>query len=134
MYNKLNKNLSVISLDFLKAFGRFDWEFIFLALEKFSYGENFIHMIKVCYNNIQSKMKINGLLSDPFTLMRVVCQRCPISMLLYIIVAEVLANFIIADTRVKEIETGNQEIKIVNFADDTTIFLRDIGSLTRIQF
>ena len=79
-------------------------------------------------------MKINGLLSDPFTLMRVVCQRCPISMLLYIIVAEVLANFIIADTRVKEIEIGNQEIKIVNFADDTTIFLRDIGSLTRIQF
>ena len=79
-------------------------------------------------------MKINGLLSDPFTLMRVVCQRCPISMLLYIIVAEVLANFIIADTRVKEIEIGNQEIKIVNFADDTTIFLRDIDSLIRIQF
>ena len=79
-------------------------------------------------------MKINGLLSDPFTLMRVVCQGCPISMLLYIIVAEVLANFIIADTRVKEIEIGNQEIKIVNFADDTTIFLRDIDSLIRIQF
>ena len=125
--------MSVISLDFLKAFGRFDWEFIFLALEKFSYGENFKHMIKVCYNNIQSKMKINGLLSDPFTLMRVVCQRCPISMLLYIIVAEVLANFIIADTRVKEIEIGNQEIKIVNFAGDTTIVLRDIDSLIRIQ-
>ena len=55
-------------------------------------------------------------------------------MLLYIIMAEVLANFIIADTRVKEIEIGNQEIKIVNFADDTTIFLRDIDSLIGIQF
>ena len=89
--NKLNKNLSVISLDFLKAFDRLDWDFIFLALEKFVYGKNFIH-IKVCYNNIQSKIKINGLLSDPFTLMRGVRQVYPLSVLLYIIAAEVLAN------------------------------------------
>ena len=78
-------------------------------------------------------MKINGLLSDPDTLMLVVCQGSSISMLLYIIVAEVLASFIIADTRVKEIEICNQEIKIVNFAGDTTIVLRDIDSLIRIQ-
>ena len=90
--NKLNKNLSVISLDFLKAFDRLDWDFIFLALEKFVYGKNFIHIIKVCYNNIQSKIKINGHLSDPFTLMRGVRQVYPLSMLLYIIAAEVLAN------------------------------------------
>ena len=104
--NKLNKHSSVISLDFLKAFDRLDWDFIFLALEKFGYGENFIH-IKVCYSNIQSKIKINGLLSDLFTLMRGVRQGCPLSMLLYIIAAEVLANFIIADTRVKEVQIGN---------------------------
>ena len=74
--NKLNKNLSVISLAFLKAFDRLGWDFIYLALEKFGYGENFIHLIKVCYNNIQSKIKINGLLSDPFTLSRGVRQEC----------------------------------------------------------
>ena len=79
-------------------------------------------------------MKINGFLSDPFTLMRGVRQGYPLSMLLYIIAAEVLAYFIIAGTRVKGIHIDNQEIKIVIFADDTTIFLRDIGSLTRIQF
>ena len=67
--NKLDKNLSVISLDFLKAFDRLDLNFIFLALKKFGYGQKFIRMIKVCYNNIQSKIKINGLLSDPFTIM-----------------------------------------------------------------
>ena len=65
--NKLNKNLSVISLDFLKAFDRLDLNFIFLALRQFGYGQKFIQMIKVCYNDIQSKIKINGLLSDPFT-------------------------------------------------------------------
>ena len=55
--------------------------------------------------------------------MRGVRQGCPLSMLLYIIAAEVLANFIIADTRVKGAQRGTQEIKTVNFVDDTTIFL-----------
>ena len=130
MSNKLNKNLSVISLDFLKGFGHLDLNILnFLALEKFGCGEKFIQMIKVCYNNIQSKIKINGLLSDPFTIMRGVHQGCPLPMLLYIIAVEVLANFIIANKRVKGVQIGTQEIKIVNFADDTTIFLRDIDFL-----
>ena len=131
--NKLSKNLAVILLDFLKVFDSLDLDFIFLAMKKLGYGENFIHMIKVCYNNIQFKIKINGFLSDPFTLMRGVRQGCSLSMLLYIIVAEVLANFIIAKARVRGVQIGHQEIKIVNFADDTTIFLRDIDCLNRIQ-
>ena len=45
-------------------------------------------------------------------------------MLLSIIATEVLANFINTDKMIKEIKIGNHEIKIVIFADDTTIFLR----------
>ena len=82
--------------------------------------------------NIQSKIKINGLLSDPLTLM-LVCQGCLLYMLLYNIAAEVLANFINADKRVKEITIGDHEIKIVNFTDNTTIFLRDITCLNMMQ-
>ena len=54
-------------------------------------------------------------------------------MLLYIIAAEVLDNFIIANTRGKGVQIGTREIKIINFADDTAIFLRDIDCLNRIQ-
>ena len=91
-------------------------------------------MVKDVYTNIQSKIKINGLLSDPFTLTREVCQGCLFSMLLYIIAAEVLASFINANKRIKGIQIGDHEIKIVNFADNTTIFLRrDITCLNRIQ-
>ena len=133
MSNKLNKNLSVILLDFLKAFDRLDWNFIFNTLEKFGYGKNFMHLIKISYNNIESKIKINGLLSDPFTLSRGVRQGYPLSMLLYVIAAEVLASFVIVGKRVKGIQIGDQEIKLVNFADDTTIFLSDIDSLIRLQ-
>ena len=60
-------------------------------------------------------------------------QWCQLSKLLYNIVAEVLANLINADKRIKGIQIGDHEIKIVNFTDNTTIFLRDITSLNRIQ-
>ena len=62
-----------------------------------------------------------------------VCQGCLLSMLLYNTVAEVLANLINADKRIKGIQIRDQDIKIVNFADNTTIFLRDITYLNRIQ-
>ena len=35
--------------------------------------------------------------------------------------------------RIKGMQIGDHEIKLVNFADDTTIFLRDIACLNRIQ-
>ena len=104
--NKLNKNLSVISLDFLKAFDRLDWNFIFQALEKFGYGKNFLHLIRIYYTRIQSKVKINGLLSEPFILSKGMRQGCSLSMLLYVIVVEVLANFIIADKRIPGVQIG----------------------------
>ena len=53
-------------------------------------------------------------------------------MLLYITAAEVLASFINSNKRIKRIQIKDHEIKIVDFADDTTIFLRDITCLNRI--
>ena len=60
-------------------------------------------------------------------------QGCLFSMLLYKIVAEVLVNFINTDNRIKGIQIGDHDLKIVNFTDNTTIFLRDITFLNRIQ-
>ena len=65
--------------------------------------------------------------------MREVCQECLFSVLLYIIAAEVLASFINVNKRIKGIQIEDHEIKIVNFADDTTILLRDITCFDRIQ-
>ena len=54
-------------------------------------------------------------------------------MLLYIIVAEVLTSFIYANKKNKGIQIGDHKVTIVNFADDTTIFLRDITCLNGIK-
>ena len=55
------------------------------------------------------------------------------SKLLYNTAAEVPANLINADKRIKGIQIGDPENKRVNFTDNTTIFLRDITYLNRIQ-
>ena len=54
-------------------------------------------------------------------------------MLLYNVAAEVLVNLMNADKTINEIQIGDHEIKIINFADNTTIFLRDITCLNSIQ-
>ena len=105
----------------------------FLLCNKLRYGDKFLHIVKGVNTNTQSNIKINGLLSDSFTLTREVCHRCLFSMLLYILAAEVHASFINVNKRIKGIQIGDHEIKIVNFAVDTTIFLRDITCLNRIQ-
>ena len=90
-------------------------------------------MRKVVHTNIESKIKINGLLSDPFTLMQGVRQGCSLSMVLHITVAYVFASFIDAAQRIKGIQIGGHEIKLVNFADEITFFLADITCLNRIH-
>ena len=90
-------------------------------------------MVKDVYTNIQSKIEINGPLSDLFTLMQKVCQGCLFSMFLFIIAAEVLASFINVNKRIKGIQIGDYVTKIVNFADEITTFLRNISYLNRLE-
>ena len=90
-------------------------------------------MIQVASINIQHKIKINGLLSESFKFIQGFHQGCPVSVLLCVIVAEVLEIFINVDTRIKGIQTGDHQIKIVNFADDTTIFLEDFNYLAKTE-
>ena len=58
---------------------------------------------------------------------------CQLSKLLYNTAAEILANLINADKRIKGIQIGDHKIKIVNFTDNTIISLRDITCLNKIQ-
>ena len=71
----------------------------------------------------------NGVFSLFFELSRSIRQGCPISALLFLLVAEVLAIKIRKDTHIKGIKINNIEIKINMLADDTTLFLADINSL-----
>ena len=60
-------------------------------------------------------------------------QGCLLYMLLYSIVAVVLANFINADKSTKAMQIGDDGAEILNFTDNITIFLRNITCLNGMQ-
>ena len=66
-------------------------------------------MIEVAYTNTQSKMKINGLLSDFFTLISDVWQG--FSLVYCYTLLRLSCGFINADRRIKGVQIGDHETK-----------------------
>ena len=133
-YANANKiQAAMIALDQEKAFDRVNWAFLFKTLHHFGYGPKIIAKIRAVYNNIEAQVKVNGHLSRTFLLERGVRQGCPLSMILYIIFAEVLLENIRQNHNIKGIKIGQKEIKISAFADDTVVYIGDNKALKHLQ-
>ena len=64
-----------------------------------------------------------------FEIKRGVRQGCPLSCLLFILIAEILAQRIRNVNKIRGIVIGNIEHKILQFADDTTCVLKHEDSV-----
>ena len=127
-YLKKDPGLAIFT-DSEKAFDTFSWQFLFKTLKCFNFGNNFIHWIQTIYNQLLCCVINNGHASDFFELTRGIRQGCPLSALLFIIVAEVMAINIRKNRNIQGIKFGETEIKLTQFADDTTLFLNNDQSL-----
>ena len=117
-------------IDFEKAFHTVEWNFLFKSLQAYNFGENFIKWVKLLYSNITSSTINNGFLSPTFKLSRGIRQGCPLSALLFILVAETIALKLKAEKKIQGIMVGETEYKICQMADDTTLFMKSIESIT----
>ena len=123
----------VLSVDFNKAFDRVEHEFMFRALERFGFGQKLVKWIRLLYSNAKSRVKCNGVLTDSFRLERSVRQGCPLSALLYSITAEPLATMLKKDKHIQGINIpGGGRSLIHQYADDTSITVRDLVSVKRV--
>ena len=123
--------LAVISVDQLKAFDRVSHSFLFKALERFGFGPSFIHWIEVIYNSVSSSVKTDGWLTSFIKLGRGLRPGCPLSMPLYVLTAETMAINIRNNPNIQGIRSPqDKEIKMSQFADDTTLLLTDESSIT----
>ena len=117
------------SLDFRKAFDSLEWPFIMKTLDYFNFGSDIKRWVNIFYTNIESTVINNGFITNWFRPSRGVRQGCPLSPYLFILSAEVLSNKIRQDFGVKGIKVFENEIKLSQFADDTTLFNADLVSL-----
>ena len=127
-YSKKDPGLAIF-IDFEKAFDTVSWQFLFKTLTRFNFGNNFIWWIQTIYNQPLCSVINNGHASDFFEITRGIRQGCPLSALLFIIVAEVMAVNIRNNKNIQGLTFGEAEIKLTQFADDTTLFLKNYESL-----
>ena len=129
---KEDKEGLIAFLDFEKAFDTIDWRVLDDALKSFNIGQEFRNWVKRVYSNTMSCVTNCGFSSENFMVTRGVRQGCPLSAYLFITVVELLAIKIRNDRSIEGIRLGDQEIKVIQMADDTTSFLKDSGSLDKM--
>ena len=111
----------------------FEKDYIQKCLEATNFGPDL--WVYIFYHNISSCILNNGHASEPFLLERGVRQGCPLSGLFFVIAIEVLAQKIRRSKIIKGIEieyNGSQEIKLSQYADDTTALLSDSESFMQL--
>ena len=104
-----------LSLDAEKAFDRVQWEFLFVALSHFGFGQTFISWIKILYKSPKAAVITNGLISPLFNLTRGTRQGCPLSPLLFNIVLEPLAIAVRGNGNIRGVDLGGKQHKLLFF-------------------
>ena len=117
----------LLFLDFEKAFDTVEWPFIWKTLDSFNFGPSITNWIMLCYQNIESCVLNNGWASNFFALERGVRQGCPLSPYIFLLCVEILAERIRTNKDIEGIFIKGNEIKVSQYADDTTPILNGSG-------
>ena len=130
--NDKNETGALINVDLQKAFDSVDHSFLFAVMRKMGFCLKFISLIKTLYNDILSTCLVNGHLSNQFDIKRGVRQGCPLSMILYVFSQEPLYRAFKATNQIQTFNIPCRNIKMLGFADDTSLFVNSDLSLISI--
>ena len=121
----------LLQLDFRKAFDTIEWEFIQRTIALFNFGESIQRWISTFYSNTESAVLNNGFCTNYFHLSRGVRQGCPLSPYLFVLAVELLACKIRQDKEIQGIKIFGKELKLSQFADDTTLLNSNCNSVKK---
>ena len=127
-YDEATKqNGLLIALDQEKTYDKITHDYLLCALETYNFLESFQKTVKFLYENVETSVMINGVLSQPFNVTRGVRQGNPLSHLLFNIVIEPLANLLQQSRDLKgfQIPGETQRLIVTMFTDDTTAYLAE---------
>jgi len=122
----------MLFLDMEKAFDRVSYDFTLRGLKAIGFGKNFRKWVGMMYNvkrPPRRRMYVNGYYSEWFDIKSGVAQGCPLSPLLFLVVAQALKIALFSEKKLKGITINDEIYKVIQFADDTTIFMTDIKEM-----
>ena len=95
------------------------------TLSKVGIEGAFLDIIKAIYERPTANIILNGQQLRAFPLRSGTRQGCPLSLLLFNIVLEVLATAIRQEKTIKGIQIGKEEMKLSLFADDMIVYMEN---------
>jgi hypothetical protein len=113
----------IISLDAEKAFDKIQHPFILKVLETSGIQGPYLNIVKAIYIQPVANIKLHGDKLEATPLKSSTRQGCPLSLCLFNIVLEAVAREIRQQKEVKGIQIGNEEVKILPFADDMIVYI-----------
>eukprot|EP00253_Pinus_taeda_P033361 PITA_33361 len=129
------KKGAVIKIDLSKAYDRICWTYLRMLLTHLGFKLEFIIWIMGCVTSVSLAVLINGAASSFFKGQRGLRQGCPLSPLLFLLVAEGLSRLILEAKRtglIKGLEVAvNLFISHLLFVDDILLFTN--GSLNEVK-
>lgn len=126
-YTQRTKNqMLTLMLDAEKAFDRLLWPFLIGVCEKFGFHHKFLNLLNGMYNNSTARVRVNGTLSELFTIKRGTKQGDPLSPQLFALCIEPLAEKIRKNMQIKGVVMEDMEHKIALYADDVILYMTDV--------
>ena len=98
------------------------------------FGPFFCCWISLFYTNIESAVLINAWTSPRFSPSQGVRQGCLLSLLLYVLCAEVLAYNLLAAPSIHGVHLLNslEEMRVTGYVDDTTVVVTMDNSISEV--
>ena len=112
------KNPMIISIDAEKAFDKIQRPFLIKTLKKVGAEGSYLEVIKAIYEQPNTNIILNGETLRAVPLRSGTRQGCPLSLLLFNMVLEVLASAVRQHKEIKGIQMGQEGVKLSLFADD----------------
>ena len=115
----------IISILVEKAFDKIQQSFMLNTLNKLGINGTYLKIIKAICNKSTANIILNGHKLEVFPLKSGTRQGCPLSLLLFNTVLEVLTRAIRQEKEIKGNQLGKEEVKLSLFADDMILYLED---------
>ena len=149
--NNENQSGMLVFCDQDNAYPRVEWDFMALTMRTMGVHEDFIRMVDLMYKDSTLQIKINGHVGEAFHPTNSVAQGSPLSPLLYLLVIQSFISLVHQSRALSSQHEGlgviegisvpgsggdlahPTALRVLGFADDLVVFLRDGDELPAFQ-